>query len=1053
MLRPLLFVVFLMSSLYANGQCENIIYVSPSYYSGGGNLQAALNAVGPGGTVRLMDDNYFIYTTINIPSDVTLEGGWHATGYPNYDTLKTSEYGATTIGRSNTNWLTYENHRHFIAIRADNASNFRIQDLKITTFDGNGFFPSNSKYGIYLNGCSNYSIVRCGIEPGDGGNGYVVASGANGVAGGGGMTGGGNVPGIYTSGGGQNTLCNSADIWGYGGNGGQADGMPVPGAFSFLTFSNDLGWGSTRWGFGGYYGHGATIYGVGGNGGGGGHAGGPSSCVQWDDWVGGQAGGTGGVTSDNLNSPNGGTGMPALRNITGTIINSPGFDPCGALAPAPDGGNGAPGVPGSPGSNGQPYSLNAYFIPAGTGQAGTDGAGGQGGGGGGGGGCMLTCFPNDEFNIPSVSCTDTKFANITGGGGGGGAGGSGGKGGTGGTGGGASIGIYLINNGVNGNIIDCFVNPGEVGEAGAPGMGGSGGSGGLGGPGGVDDCNGDAGGGDGGNGGNGGNGGIGGSSHDGLSQALVLVGGAALTQMDISFPLANQSIITVQASGCAFSSSVVLSESPADWDFTVNTDAVPQTDNASGLNSEVVYATLGRKTISTSLSPDGYTDFIDINCFNTYYTVPDPYTVCSWFEGPSGKYFTELGTHTDTIPNAAGCDSIITFELEVLAETPPHLYITACDEWENANGDIYTFSTGTEYWVTHPSGCLVLQTAFITITNGAPTTSVIDTTACIAYEAPDGQYYNSGGTYTATIPNSEGCDSIITINLEIGNNESTYDDVVAAGSYTSPFGDTFTSSQLIEYQLTSTSGCDSIIQINLTVVTPPPVNTVFSCEPYISVMGNVYDASGIYSDTVYYGQDYVLITTDFTLGTTETMLAVDHCGPYTVPSGNQTYYSSGIYQDVLQSVSGCDSILVIEVTNSTTYSNFLVVVLDGTYTVPSGDETYSVDGVYSDTIPNFLGCDSIMQIHVDIETTITGLEEFNDAEIKLFPNPTQGNFTLTVTEALLNQKFKLLSVDGKVLRQEVIMGLNQNIDITNLSAGLYFVLFDELDISLRLVKE
>lgn len=44
------------------------------------------------------------------------------------------------------------------------------------------------------------------------------------------------------------------------------------------------------------------------------------------------------------------------------------------------------------------------------------------------------------------------------------------------------------------------------------------------------------------------------------------------------------------------------------------------------------------------------------------------------------------------------------------------------------------------------------------------------------------------------------------------------------------------------------------------------------------------------------------------------------------------------------------------------------------YTVPSGDETYTVSGIYSDTIPNAKGCDSIITINltiVNIDTSVT----------------------------------------------------------------------------------
>jgi hypothetical protein len=47
------------------------------------------------------------------------------------------------------------------------------------------------------------------------------------------------------------------------------------------------------------------------------------------------------------------------------------------------------------------------------------------------------------------------------------------------------------------------------------------------------------------------------------------------------------------------------------------------------------------------------------------------------------------------------------------------------------------------------------------------TTSTINPSVCNTYTAPDGRVYTTSGTYTAILPNSQACDSIITIHLTI----------------------------------------------------------------------------------------------------------------------------------------------------------------------------------------------------------------------------------------------------------------------------------------------
>lgn len=52
-----------------------------------------------------------------------------------------------------------------------------------------------------------------------------------------------------------------------------------------------------------------------------------------------------------------------------------------------------------------------------------------------------------------------------------------------------------------------------------------------------------------------------------------------------------------------------------------------------------------------------------------------------------------------------------------------------------------------------------------------PTAATIAATACGSYTSPGGQHtYTSSGTYTDTLTNAAGCDSILTINLTINNN-------------------------------------------------------------------------------------------------------------------------------------------------------------------------------------------------------------------------------------------------------------------------------------------
>ena len=96
-------------------------------------------------------------------------------------------------------------------------------------------------------------------------------------------------------------------------------------------------------------------------------------------------------------------------------------------------------------------------------------------------------------------------------------------------------------------------------------------------------------------------------------------------------------------------------------------------------------------------------------------------------------------------------------------------------------------------------------------------------TACESFTWIDGNTYtsnNNTATYYAT--NYLGCDSVITLNLTINNQSTGIDIQSSCDSYTWIDGNTYTyNNNSATYILPSSNGCDSIVTLNLTISNTP----------------------------------------------------------------------------------------------------------------------------------------------------------------------------------------------------------------------------------------
>ncbi|MGK0390877.1 MAG: putative outer membrane repeat protein [Maribacter sp.] len=116
------------------------------------------------------------------------------------------------------------------------------------------------------------------------------------------------------------------------------------------------------------------------------------------------------------------------------------------------------------------------------------------------------------------------------------------------------------------------------------------------------------------------------------------------------------------------------------------------------------------------------------------------------------------------------------------------------------------------------------------------------------------------------------------------------------------------------------------------------------------------------------------------------VMDIAECDSFVAPTSNTTYYTSGFYTDTIV-VNGVDSLVYINLSINNSSFSILTTTIEtacSQYTSPSGN-IYDSSGIYTDTIPNAVGCDSIITIELTIlAPSIVANVEMTTATTALF---------------------------------------------------------------------
>ena len=217
---------------------------------------------------------------------------------------------------------------------------------------------------------------------------------------------------------------------------------------------------------------------------------------------------------------------------------------------------------------------------------------------------------------------------------------------------------------------------------------------------------------------------------------------------------------------------------------------------------------------------------------NAYY----PEAVYLWQDSSTNASYsiTESGSYRVEVTNQCGSfldstqvsfDPLASISLGddmVLCEGEEYLldafYEGADYLWQDSsNSATYTVSEEGDYWVeTRLNNCNFRDSITISYLNNSY--SFLEITSCDSVISPSGSLtWFESGTYTDTLSNANGCDSIITVDLSLTYSSLTEISINACEAYTAANGITFNESGQYEIELQSQSSCDSIILLDLQI--------------------------------------------------------------------------------------------------------------------------------------------------------------------------------------------------------------------------------------------
>lgn len=406
------------------------------------------------------------------------------------------------------------------------------------------------------------------------------------------------------------------------------------------------------------------------------------------------------------------------------------------------------------------------------------------------------------------------------------------------------------------------------------------------------------------------------------------------------------------------------------------------------------------------------------------------------------------GFYSENFSTGSGCDSTVYLQLEVKSEFLEEVEAEICTGQSFVFGSIEIDEEDFyEFTFTTAEGCDSTYEINLSVGSGFQTEIEASICAGEVYEIGDEEFENSG-VYTLNYETTGGCDSIVQLELTVNNLAVEKLDIsICEGSEFIVGNESFENSGDYNIQLQTTAGCDSLVELNLEVIDEFEEEIeAFICEgSSFEFGGEDLDESGVYNETFQSsaGCDSTVELTLEVFAEMTTEMFEQICEGESFELEGEDFDESGNYEVVVNNGGDCNTTILLELLVSPVYeTSFVEEICEGeSFTI--GDNDYDSSGNYLINLSTVSGCDSIIELNLQVGE-IYDEEEF--VSICQGESYTFGNIDLNLEGTYSLDFESALGCDSSVtLNLEIEPNIEQEIQAEICAGGTYFYEGAEFD--------